>query len=176
MKYKIFLCVTCCTIISFATKAQVVMAEFLSQNHEGQIVHSINNNGKPLYYKFEYNSTDNMRINYTLYLYKDASKSQPFLTLPVLMRNLTWTYYLDITFSKSDMSKVAALIFKKDLRWSRVKFSPHEGCSNVNPITWERLNMVNNFETLLNNTIVQLDKNINLNCYAAGSSLTSAHK
>ncbi|HRH61563.1 MAG TPA: hypothetical protein PL045_13390 [Chitinophagaceae bacterium] len=147
--------------------AQVVMKEFLSQNHEGVIAKSVSNGGKPLYYKFEYKSTEGLRINYTLYLYKDAAKTQPFLTLPVLMRDLVWTYYLDITFTKDNMSKVAALIFKKDLRWSRVKYSPHEGCSNVNPITWERLNMVNNFESLLNNTIMQLDKNVNFNCYAA---------
>ena len=61
--------------------AQVVMAEFLSANHEGQVDNSPNNGGKPLYYKFEYNSTDNMRINYTLYLYKDAAKTTPFLKL-----------------------------------------------------------------------------------------------
>src|SRR2546430_2450957 len=123
--YKTILFASFIMTMSFASHAQVVMAEYLSQDHEGQVARATNNSGKPLYYKFEYKNTDNMRINYTLYLYKDASKKQPFLTMPVLIRNLTWTYYLDITLTKNNISKVAALIFKKDLRWSRFKFSPH---------------------------------------------------
>src|SRR4051794_35008792 len=101
--YKTILFVGLAIVLPFASHTQVVMAEYLSQNHEGQIPHAVNNNGKALYYKFEYKNTDNMRINYTLYLYKDAAKKQPFLILPVLMRNLTWTYYLDITFAKNDV-------------------------------------------------------------------------
>lgn len=149
------------------SNAQVIMNEFLSKNHEGMVEHSVNNGGKKLYYKFQYDSVTGARIKYTLYLYKDASKSQPFLTLPVLMRNLIWTYFLDVSFTKDGSSKVAALIYKKDLRWSRVKFSPHEGCSYITPPIWDRLNQVDNYEKLLQNTIQQLDKNVNFNCYAA---------
>lgn len=161
--YSLIFILLCSTGIS--VKAQVVMAEFLSANHEGQVDNSPNNGGKSLYYKFEYNNTDNMRINYTLYLYKDAAKTTPYLKLPVLMRNLTWTYFLDITFTHDNTNKVAALILKKDLRWSRFKFSPHEGFSRTNPTIWTRQNMVSNFEGLLNNTINQLDKNIFLDKY-----------
>ena len=148
-------------VTSATSYAQVVMKEFLSQNTEGKIDHAANNGGKPLFYKFEFKNVDSMRIYYTLYLYKDASKSTAYLTLPVLISKLTWTYYLDITFTKNNTSKVAALIFKKDLRWSRVKFSPHEGCARVNPPVWDRLNLVDNYQLLLNNTILQLDKNVN---------------
>ncbi len=152
--------------IASAPKAQVVMAEFLSLNHEGQVDKSVNNGGKPLYYKFQYDTTNNVRIKYTLYLYKDASKSQPFLVLPVLMRNLIYTYFIDFSFKKDSTTKVAAMILKKDLRWSRVKFSPHDGCGNITPPIWDRYNNVDNYDALLKNTMGQLDKNVNFNCYA----------
>ena len=155
-------------IMPAASNAQVVMKEFLSQDHPGKVDKSMNNNGKPLYYKFQYKSTEGARINYVLYIYKDAGMGTPWLTLPVLMRNLMWTYYVDITFSKDGMDKVAAMIYKKDLRWSRVKYSPHEGCSKVTPVVWERENMVDNFDGLLNDFIMQLDKNVDLNCYTGG--------
>ena len=164
----IFKLILLASFIGFASvsDAQVVMSEFLSLNHEGQVDKSVNNGGKPIYYKFQYDTTNNVRIKYTLYLYNDASKSQPFLVLPVLMRNLIYTYFLDVTFKKDGMSKVAAMILKKDLRWSRVKFSPHEGCSNLTPPIWDRYNNVDNYEALLKNTITQLDKNVNFNCYS----------
>ncbi len=152
--------------ISSFCSAQVVMKEFLSVNHEGQIANALCNGGKPLYYKFQYDSINNVRIYYTLVLYKDAAKSQAFLTLPVLMRNLTYTYFLDINVTKGASTKVVALILKKDLRWSRLKFSAHEECMRNNPPVYDRLNNVDDFKVLLQNTIMQLDKNVDFNCYA----------
>lgn len=155
-------------------KSQVVMKEYLSMNHDGNVAKSANLDGKPLYYKFEYVSTEGARINYKLHLYKDKSMSTPWMSFNVLMRNLNWTYYVDITMSKDGADKVAALIFKKDLRWSRVKFSPHEGCARQTPPVWERYTIGAETETpdvlyagLLNNFISQLDKNVDFNCYAA---------
>jgi len=149
------------------SRAQVVMAEFLSVNHEGVVANSKCNNGKPLYYKFQYDSTNNVRIYYTLYLYQDAAKTQAILQLPVLMRNLIYTYYLDINvIAKGAVSKVVALILKKDLRWSRLKFSATEECSRIYPPVYDRVNNVDNFDALLQNTIMQLDKNVDFNCYA----------
>lgn len=151
------------------SNAQVVMKEFLSENHTGKVDNSVNNNGKPLYYKFEYLHTDSARIYYKLYLYKDASMKTPWMTMNVLMRDLTWTYYVDITFKKDGTDKVAAMIFKKDLRWSRVKFSPHPGCARIDPPVWERMNLVDDYDKLINNFLMQIDKNINLDCYAASN-------
>lgn len=145
--------------------AQVVMKEFLSANHEGKIDNTKNNDGKPIYYKLEYKSTEGARINYVLYLYKDASMKTPYLTFPVLMRNLTWTYYMDVTMTKDGMAKVFALIYKKDLRWARIKYSPHIDCFRENPNIYVRLNMVDNFDQLIKDTFIQMDKNVNLNCY-----------
>jgi hypothetical protein len=167
--FKAFLFVAFIGFLPAAVKSQVVMKEFLLQNHEGQVDNSANNNGKPLYYKFEYTTTDHARINYKLYLYKEAGKKNPWITFDVLMRNLTWTYYVDITFPKDNTDKVAAMIFKKDLRWSRVKFSPHEGCLRVNPPVWERMNMVDDYERLMQNFIMQIDKNVDLNCYSSAT-------
>lgn len=147
--------------------AQVVLKEYLTSNHEGKIDKSKNNGGKPLFYKFEYKSTEGARINYTLNFYKDASMSTPWMSFPVLIRNLPWTFYLDVSMTKDQMTKVFALIFKKDLRWARVKYSPHEGCSLVNPNIYDRINMVDNYEALLNNMLSQMDRNVDLNCYAA---------
>ncbi len=166
---KIFKLTLLVSLVAMASvsKSQVVMSEFLSVNHEGMAANSKCNNGKPLYYKFQYDSTNNLRIYYTLYLYKDAAKTETILQLPVLMRNLIYTYYLDINVvAKGAISKVVALIYKKDLRWSRLKFSATEECSRIYPPVYDRLNNVDNFETLLQNTIMQLDKNVDFNCYA----------
>ncbi len=151
--------------IASAAQSQVVMKEYLNVNHEGVIANSKNNNGKPLYYKFEYKNTDRNRIYYTLNFYKDAGMKTPYVSFPVLMRNLTWTYYLDVSMEKDGITKVFAMIFKKDLRWSRVKYSPHENCSYLTPTVWTRYEKVDDFEKLLNNTLTQMDKNIMLECY-----------
>ena len=122
--------------------SQVVMKDYLTQNHQGQVAKAANNNGGALYYKFEYVSTEGARINYKLHLYNGADK-------------------------------VAAMIFKKDLRWSRVKYSPHAGCIRTNPPVYERYTIGAETESsdvlfygLLNNFITQLDKNVDFNCYA----------
>ncbi|MBC8045386.1 MAG: hypothetical protein H7Y00_01180 [Fimbriimonadaceae bacterium] len=162
---KTFLVVAFLAIAAQATHAQVVMKEYLSTSHEGKIDNSVNNGGKPLYYKLEYKDTQGARINYTLHFYKDAGMSTPWMSFPMLMRNLQLTYYIDVSMPKDNMTKVFAMIYKKELRWARVKYSPHEGCSNVKEIVWERINLVDNFDKLINDTFKQLDKNVNLSCY-----------
>src|SRR5215204_1858754 len=97
--YNIILLIGFTSLIPVAGNGQVIMKEFLSQNHMGQLDKSVNNAGKPLYYKFEYVSTEGMRINYKLNLYKDKAMAAPWMTMPVLMRNLNWTYYVDITMT-----------------------------------------------------------------------------
>ncbi len=152
---------------------QVVMQEFLSINHKGQVDKSLSCNGSPLYYQFEYVKTDRARILYTLHLYKDKGMSKPWMSFNVVMRNPNGNFYVDITMPKDGVNKDAAMIFRKDLRWSRVKFSPHEGCARVNPPVWERYTIGAETETpevlfagLLNNFIMQLDKNVDFSCYA----------
>ena len=44
--------------------SQVVMKDYLTQNHQGQVAKAANNNGGALYYKFEYVSSEGARINY----------------------------------------------------------------------------------------------------------------
>ena len=174
--YNIILLIGFTSLIPVAGNGQVIMKEFLSQNHMGQLDKSVNNAGKPLYYKFEYVSTEGMRINYKLNLYKDKAMAAPWMTMPVLMRNLNWTYYVDITMTKDGSDKVAAMIFKKDLRWSRVKFSPHEGCWRNEQPEWERFTIGAESETpeilyasVINNFLMQLDRNVDFNCYAAST-------
>ncbi|MFN3940272.1 MAG: hypothetical protein ACK4IY_06775, partial [Chitinophagales bacterium] len=121
-------CIIALIGVASASEAQVVMKEFLNQNQEGVIQNAKNNGGKPLYYMLEYKSTEGARINYVLRFYKDAGKKTEFVSFPVLMRNLTWTYYFDVSMEKDGITKVFAMIFKKDLRWARVKYSPHSGC------------------------------------------------
>jgi len=62
-------------IAAFATgaNAQVVMKDFVSMDHTGTIVNSVNNNGSNLYWKLEYKSTDRARIYYDFVIYKDAA-------------------------------------------------------------------------------------------------------
>ncbi len=164
------------SLIPAAINSQVVMKDFLSQNHMGQIDKSVNNNNAPLFYKFEYVSTEGARINYKLNLYKDKGMGSPIMSFDVLMRNLNWTYYVDITMRKDGADKVAAMIFKKDLRWSRVKFSPHEGCWRVDQPEWERYTIGSETEApevlyagLLKNFLTQLDKNVDFSCYAGST-------
>lgn len=167
MKNILKTCITIC-ILAFATQqvsAQVVMKEMLSQNHEGKIENAKNNGGKALYYRLEYKDTQGARINYMLHFYKDAGMSSPWLSFPLLMRNLPRTLYMDVSMTQNNATKVFAMIFKKDLRWARVKYSPHAGCEGSNPILWERINLVDDFGKLLNNTFTQMDKNVVLSCY-----------
>jgi hypothetical protein len=145
--------------------AQVVMKEYLATNHEGKIDNAKNNGGKPLYYKLEYKDTQGARINYTLHFYKDAGMSKPWMSLPVLMRNLQWTYYMDVSMTKDNATKVFAMIYKKDLRWARVKYSPHTGCDAASPIVWKRIDLVDDYAALINNTLTQMDANVMLSCY-----------
>lgn len=164
---KTFIAVCFLSVVTQQLSAQVVMKEMLSQNHEGKIDNAKNNGGKPLYYRLEYKDIQGARINYTLNFYKDAGMSTPWLSFPVLMRNLQWSFYLDVSMAKGPDTKVFAMIYKKDLRWARVKYSPHAGCEGSNPIVWERINLVDDFGKLLNNTFTQMDKNVVLSCYEA---------
>lgn len=170
----IIMMVACIGFFPMVGNSQVVMKDFLTKDHTGQVDKSANNNGGALYYKFEYVSTQGARINYKLHLYKDKSMKTPWMSFDVLMRNLNWTYYVDVTMSKDGADKVAAMIFKKDLRWSRVKYSPHAGCARIDPPVWERYTIGAEtgtpetlFAGLLTNFIMQLDKNVDFNCYAA---------
>ncbi|MBK8343584.1 MAG: hypothetical protein IPL12_09925 [Bacteroidetes bacterium] len=171
--YQIAFFVAFVTLLNVNGNSQVVMKDYLVANHEGVVEKSVNNLGNGLYYKFEYVSTEGARINYKLHLYKDKAMKTPWMSFDVLMRNLNWTYYVDITMSKDGADKVAAMIFKKDLRWSRVKYSPHPGCLRMDPPVYERYTIGAETESaevlfagLLNNFIVQLDKNVDFNCYA----------
>ena len=168
-----------CLVVAFISligvegNSQVVMKDYLTASHQGSVEKSANNNNRALFYKFEYVSTEGARINYKLNLYKDKNMKTPWMSFNVLMRNLNWTYYVDITMSKDGADKVAAMIFKKDLRWSRVKYSPHAGCIRVDPPVYERYTIGAETESadvlfagLLNNFIAQLDKNVDFNCYA----------
>ena len=172
--YNLTLLIAFVTLFSVTGNSQVVMKDYLVANHQGVVEKSLNNNGSGLFYKFEYVSTEGARINYKLHLYKDKGMSTPWMSFDVLMRNLNWTYYVDITMSKDGADKVAAMIFKKDLRWSRVKYSPHVACLRVDPPVYERYTIGAETESaevlfagLLNNFIAQLDKNVDFNCYAA---------
>lgn len=161
------------SLLGVEGNSQVVMKDFLTANHTGAIAKSVNNNNNALYYQWEYVSTEGARINYKLHLYKDKNMNTPWMSFDVLMRNLNWTYYVDITMSKGGADKVAAMIFKKDLRWSRVKYSPHAECMRINPPVYERYTIGEErgsadvlFAGLLNNFLTQLDKNVDFNCYA----------
>lgn len=172
--FNFLLLISILSLLPAKTKGQVVMKDFLTSNLDGKVDASVNNSGKTLYYRFEYVKTVDARIYYKLHLFKDAGMKTPWMSFDVLMRNLNWTFYVDITMPKDGADKVAAMIFKKDLRWSRVKFSPHEGCARINPPIWDRYTIGDKTGTpdelyagLMQNFIMQLDKNVDFGCYAA---------
>lgn len=167
MKTTIRIIALCMLMGAFASgvQAQVVMKDFMTEDHSGVIKNSQNNNGQDLYWKLEYKNTDRARIYYDFVLYKDAGMNNEILRCPALMRNLEWTYYLDISMKKDDATKVFAMIFKKDLRWARVKYTPHADCGWLDPTKWERINLVDDFQNLLDNTFMQMDRNVKFDCY-----------
>ncbi|MFN0274901.1 MAG: hypothetical protein ACKVPJ_04090 [Chitinophagales bacterium] len=162
-----FIAISFLTLATQQASAQVVMKEYLSSNLDGKIDNAKNNGGKALHYRLEYKETQGARIGYTLHFYKDAGMSKPWISFPVIMRNLQWTYYMDVSMAKDNATKVFAMIYKKDLRWARVKYSPHTGCEGTNPIVWERIDKVEDFASLIKNTLTQMDKNVKLSCYEA---------
>jgi hypothetical protein len=161
---------------------QVVTKENLESNHTGMLADSKNNDGKPIYYKFEYVSTDKAAykwdddgatrgsIKYKLHIYNDAAMNDLVISLPVKMRNLITTYYVDVVFNKKDYEdadrreKSAQMIFKKDVKWARTKFVPHAGCQREDG-NWERKDRVESYEDLLQYLIQQLDSNVMWECY-----------
>ncbi len=166
-----------------AVQAQgVVSRAKLEQNTSGQLSDSKNNGGKPLYYDFVYLSTDKASypwddagatrgsIRYRLDVFRDAGRRDLLISVPVKMRNLVTTYYVDAIFNKADFpdpaqrDKGATMIFKKDVRWARTKFVPHEGCAREDGV-WLRIDKVESYEQLMEYYIRQLDNNVKFECY-----------
>lgn len=160
----------------------IVNKEALEQNHSGMLEASKNNNGRAVYFEFVHVSTDKAAykwddagatrgsIRYMLKIYRDAAKTDLILAMPVKMRNLITTYYVDVVFNKADLDdenlreKSAQMIFKKDVRWARTKFVPHMGCAWEDG-NWERIDRVESFDQLLNYLVRQLDQNVKFSCY-----------
>lgn len=166
-----------------ALQAQsVVTKEALTENHSGTVPSAVNNGGKTLYYTFAYVATDKARykwddagatrgsIRYTLNLYRDAAGKDLILSLPVQMRNLLTTYYIEAAFTKDDYEdaslreKSALMVFKKDVKWARTKFVPHEGCERADG-SWDRIDRVESLQQLFDYFVGQLDRNVDFSCY-----------
>lgn len=170
------------TAVVTADAQGIVKKEYLEENHMGQISGAKNNGGKTLYFEFVYLKTDAASykwddsgatrgsIKYRLDVYSDAGKTNKIISMPVRMRNLITTYYVDVVFNKRDFAdeslreKSATMIFKKDVRWARTKFVPHEGCQREGS-SWERLDDAESYDQLLTYLIRQLDNNIDFSCY-----------
>jgi hypothetical protein len=167
----------------FSVQAQgVVNRSRLTENLSGQVEQAKNNNGRAMYYEFVYVRTDEATykwdiegatkgsIIYRLDFYSDAAQKNLVLSLPIKMRNLLTTYYVDAIFTNSSYpdpslrEKGATLIFKKDVRWARTKFVPHEGCRREEG-DWERIDKVESYDQLMNYFVRQLDANILFDCY-----------
>jgi hypothetical protein len=168
--------------VSVANAQSIVKKEYLEENHSGMISESKNNGGETLYYEFVFLKTEAAAykwddagatrgsIKYRLDVYSDAGKANKIITMPIRMRNLITTYYVDVVFNKKDFpdeslrEKSATMIFKKDVHWARTKFVPHTGCQRENS-TWDRIDEVESYEQLMKYLIRQLDNNIDFSCY-----------
>lgn len=160
----------------------IVSRTRLTENFSGQVEQSKNNSGRTIYYDFVYVRTDGASykwdiegatkgaIVYRLDIYSDAARKNLILSLPVKMRNLLTSYYVDVIFTNANYpdenlrDKGATLIFKKDVRWARTKFVPHEGCRRDDG-NWERIDKVESFDQLMQYFIRQLDNNVQFSCY-----------
>jgi len=160
----------------------IVSKALLEQNHTGQIAAAKNNGSRTMYFEFVYLSTDaasykwddggatHGSIRYRLDVYRDAAHKDLLLSLPIKMRNLITTYYVDAIFThatyadESQRDKGATMIFKKDVRWARTKFVPHKGCAREGG-NWERIDKVESYEQLMTYFVTQLDNNVLFDCY-----------
>jgi hypothetical protein len=142
------------------------MQDFLEQSHEGMLEQSMNNNNKPMYYDWTYVSTNPSvkKYEFTLNFYRDAAKTEVYLSLPVVIRNPLFVCYIDVIFTKDDYPKAAAMRYRKDGRWALVKFVPHPGCRNEKG-KWERVYDMESFDQLLKYMVTELDNNVNFDCY-----------
>lgn len=168
---RIFLSTLTLALTLSSVQSQVVLREYLSQNHSGTVENSLNFPGKPLNYEWQYGSMEInhyfaegeaiQKIHYTLVL---KAGDREVLRLPVLMRDLIVTYYVEIGFDKEDARRTVSAIFQKSNKWVKLKGVLHEGCRRPDQ-RWGRLNDLRAYAPLLQYIVAELDRNIDFHCY-----------
>jgi len=158
-------------IISFASDAQVLMKEMLTQEQKGTIDKSVNWPGKKLYYVLKYDSlhpykfetyTTN-RYYYTLLLADNPGMSNA-VKVPCMVRDLVVKSYFEFYFDNGTETKTFTTIYEKYEKWYRIKFAPQWGCRRSED--WDRVNNITSYEQLLSSIIGQMDHNLKFDCYA----------
>ncbi len=151
--------------------AQVVFRELLSQDHQGELTQSINYPGKTLAYEWQFIDMEKgqyfaegeaiQKINYKLQFKIDG---KPIGHFDVQIRDLIVTHYIEIKIVNEAEPRTITSLYNKSIRWLRLKGVLHEGCRQDGS-HWGRLDGVQNYDELLEFVVLELDKNIKLECY-----------
>jgi hypothetical protein len=158
-------------IIPFASNAQVLMKEMLTQDQKGTIDKSVNWPGKKLYYVLKYDSSrlyhfetySTNRYYYKLMIADNAGMKDA-IEVPCMVRDLVVTTYFELYFDNGSETKTCTMIYEKYEKWYRIKFAPQAGCRRTE--LWKRVNNISSYGQLLSSWIGQLDNNLKLDCYA----------
>lgn len=152
-------------------ETQVVFRELLSQDHQGELVQSVNYPGKKLTYEWGFLNMEKgqyfaegeaiQKINYQLKFKVDG---KPVGHFDVQIRDLIVTHYIEIKTVKEEEPRTITGLYNKSSRWLRLKGVLQEGCRR-DGAHWGRLDGVQSYDQLLQFIILEIDKNADLGCY-----------
>lgn len=152
---------------SIALNAQVIMKDYLQEDHSGLLSDSRVLDGEPVEYRFTHERTEAAQIWYRLQM---GATNAPLLDCRVKLRNLITTFYMEVKLVQREEQdlKTLSVIYDKGNKWARIKFAPHEGCKREG-VYWQRLNDTRSFQQLLEYVIRSMDENVDLDCYSVKS-------
>jgi len=155
---------------SVAGYSQVVYTSALKQDHKGEIDKSVNYPGKKLYWSMKYVSTQTLKFrtyscdrdSFTLMIADNPAMNNA-IRLPMMIRDVQSGTYFEIYMNNGTETKTFTVIYENYEKWYRIKFAPQWGCRRA--ATWQRVNDVPDFESLIGSVVGQMDTNLKLDCY-----------
>ncbi len=166
--------------LSFASNAQVLMKEMLTQDQKGSSEKSVNWPGKNVYYTLKYDSIkpynyetySTNRYYYTLMIADNAAMKNP-IKIPGMVRDLVITSYFEFYFNNGTETKTFTMTYDKNNKWYRIKFAPQWGCRKEE--LWKRVDGITSYELLLSSMVGQMDNNLKLDCFKGHEGTIMTH-
>lgn len=166
--------------LPFASNAQVLMKEMLTQEQKGVVDKSVNWLGKKVYYTLKYDSlkaysyetyTTN-RYYYTLMVADNAAMTNA-IKIPGMVRDLVITTYFEFYFNNGTETKTFTMTYDKNNKWYRIKFAPQWGCRREE--AWKRIDGITSYEQLLTSMVEQMDNNLKFDCFKGHEGTVMTH-
>ena len=166
--------------ISFASNAQVLMKEMLTQDQKGVVEKSVNWPGKKVYFNLKYDSTKvysydgytTNRYYFTLMMADNAGMTNA-IKIPGMIRDLVITTYFEFYFNNGAETKTFTMIYDKNNKWCRIKFAPQWGCRREE--AWKRVNDIKSYTELLTSMVTQMDHNLKFDCFKGHEAQVMTH-